>query len=87
LKIDRTFICDLTTSPDDAAMVTAILTLAHNLKLNVVAEGVETEEQLELLQTLKCDEWQGYLCSKPVPADMLKQLLVESGKAAGVLSS
>ncbi|MBC7900338.1 MAG: EAL domain-containing protein [Saprospiraceae bacterium] len=87
LKIDRTFICDLTTSPDDAAMVTAILTLAHNLKLNVVAEGVETEEQLELLQTLECDEWQGYLCSKPVPADILKQLLVESGKAAGVLSS
>lgn len=76
LKIDRSFIRDLTNSPDDSAMVSAILTLAHNLNLEVVAEGVETEEQLAVLRTMKCDEWQGYLCSKPVAADSLKSLLL-----------
>ena len=79
LKIDRSFINDLTNGSPDSAMVTAILTLAHNLKLNVVAEGVETQEQLTLLQELRCDEWQGYLCSKPVPAASLKELLLENG--------
>ncbi|MEJ7849048.1 MAG: EAL domain-containing protein [Pyrinomonadaceae bacterium] len=76
LKIDRSFIRDLTNSPDDSAMVSAILTLAHNLNLEVVAEGVETEEQLAMLKTMKCDEWQGYLCSKPIVADSLKDLLL-----------
>lgn len=75
LKIDRSFINDLASSTDDLAMVSAILTLAHNLKLDVVAEGVETEEQLALLETLKCDEWQGYLCSRPVPAASLEEML------------
>jgi len=76
LKIDRSFIRDLTNSPDDLAMVSAILTLAHNLNLEVVAEGVETEEQLAVLKTMKCDEWQGYLCSQPIVADSLKNLLL-----------
>ncbi len=78
LKIDRSFIHDLTNSPDDSAMVTAILTLAHNLKLEVVAEGVETDEQLAVLKSLKCDEWQGFLCSEPIPAAEFKKLLVGS---------
>ncbi len=60
-------------------MVSAILTLAHNLNLEVVAEGVETEEQLAVLKTMKCDEWQGYLCSKPLIADSLKSLLLNVG--------
>lgn len=76
LKIDRTFIRDLTNSPDDRAMVSTILTLAHNLNLEVVAEGVETEGQLAILKTMKCDEWQGYLCSEPVNADSLMRLLL-----------
>lgn len=77
LKIDKSFINDVTTDPDDAALVTAVITLAHNLRLKVVAEGVETEEQLTFLQNLNCDEWQGYLFSKPVPAEAFEALLVK----------
>jgi diguanylate cyclase (GGDEF)-like protein len=75
LKIDRSFISDVTTNQDDAALVTTIITLAHNLRLGVVAEGVETEEQLQFLEGLKCDEWQGYLYSRPVPFDSFSELL------------
>lgn len=75
LKIDKTFINDVTTNPDDAALVTAVVTLAHNLRLNVVAEGVETREQLEFLRALNCDKWQGYLFSKPLPAAAFESLL------------
>jgi len=75
LKIDKTFVMDVTENPDDAALVMAIMTLAHNLGLKVVAEGVETEEQLKFLRLLKCDEWQGYLCSKAIPAEEFGALL------------
>ncbi|MEP6635663.1 MAG: EAL domain-containing protein [Acidobacteriota bacterium] len=75
LKIDQSFVRDLTTDPDDAALVMTIVTLAHNLRLQVVAEGVETEEQLRFLRLLRCDEVQGYLFSKPLPAAGLEQLL------------
>ena len=77
LKIDKSFINDVTTDPDDASLVTAIVGLARNLRLAVVAEGVETAEQLEFLNTLHCDEWQGYLFSKPLPADDFAKLLAE----------
>jgi diguanylate cyclase (GGDEF)-like protein len=74
LKIDRTFINDATTDPDDAALVVAIITLAHNLRLQVLAEGVETEEQLRFLQLLKCDEGQGYFFGRPAPPESLSQM-------------
>lgn len=77
LKIDRSFVHDASTDPDDAALVMAIITLAHNLRLKVVAEGVETEEQLRFLHLLRCDEIQGYLFSKPLLADDFKQLFCE----------
>src|SRR5690349_3991607 len=74
LKVDQSFVRELTTDPDDAALVMAIITLAHNLRLKVVAEGVETEDQLRLLRLLRCDEIQGYFFSKPLPAEKLVSL-------------
>jgi EAL domain-containing protein (putative c-di-GMP-specific phosphodiesterase class I) len=78
LKIDKSFVEDVTTDPDDASLVRAIVNLAHNLRLSVVAEGVETEEQLSFLNLLRCDEWQGFLFSKPVPASEFYNLLLQN---------
>lgn len=77
LKIDKSFVQEVTTDPDDAAIVAAIITLAHTLKLKVVAEAVETVEQLDFLRGLKCDQMQGYLFSKPLPAEEITRLLAE----------
>jgi EAL domain-containing protein (putative c-di-GMP-specific phosphodiesterase class I) len=72
LKIDRSFVIDMTASPQGLALVSTIITLAHSLKLKVVAEGVETEEQSRLLRLLNCNEMQGYLFSKPVPSEIFE---------------
>jgi len=69
LKIDRSFVSDLETSNDARAIVSAVVHLAHDLGLAVVAEGVETEGQQRVLAALECDELQGYLFAKPMPAD------------------
>ncbi len=83
IKIDRSFVKDLHQDADDAAICAAILAMAQQLGLNVVAEGVETREQLEFLRRHKCDHIQGYICSKPLPApDFFALLLKLSGKAA-----
>jgi diguanylate cyclase (GGDEF)-like protein len=75
VKLDRSFVNGATSDPDDAALVMAIITLAHNLGLKVIAEGVETDEQMNFLRLLKCDEAQGYLFSKPVPGELFKSAM------------
>jgi diguanylate cyclase (GGDEF)-like protein len=80
LKIDQSFVRDMTTDPDDAALVMAIITLAHNLRLDVIAEGVETEEQLRFLHLLRCDAWQGYLFRRPLPPKAFEELVLVRGK-------
>ncbi|MGQ9581618.1 MAG: EAL domain-containing protein [Armatimonadota bacterium] len=75
VKIDISFIRDITTNADDAALCGAIIAMAHSLKLRVVAEGVETLEQLQFLEDLGCDEIQGYLVAHPVPAEELIDML------------
>lgn len=75
LKIDRSFLSEITARSDDASIVGAIVSLAHNLRLKVVAEGVETVAQLDLLKTLGCDQYQGYQFSPPVPAAEFESLM------------
>jgi EAL domain-containing protein (putative c-di-GMP-specific phosphodiesterase class I) len=74
LKIDRSFVVSMTESPVNRTIVSTIISLAHALGLKVVAEGVETEEQLNLLRLLKCDEMQGYLLGRPVPSEAIASL-------------
>jgi diguanylate cyclase (GGDEF)-like protein/PAS domain S-box-containing protein len=77
LKIKRSFVRGIATDLNDSAIITAVITLAHSLKLRVTAEGVESREQLELLRSLGCDEVQGYYFSSPISADQFTSLLRE----------
>jgi EAL domain-containing protein (putative c-di-GMP-specific phosphodiesterase class I) len=80
LKIDQSFVQDMLTDPDGASIVKAIIQLGHTLQLTVIAEGVEIDAQLAFLNESGCDEAQGYLFSRPVPADQFARLL-EKGLA------
>lgn len=77
LKINQSFVRDISADPDDMAIVTAIIAMARSLQLTVTAEGVETEEQLSFLESLNCDDYQGYYFSRPIPADEMTKLLRE----------
>ncbi len=84
IKIDRSFVRDIPQDADDAAIVTAILALAHSLRLEVVAEGVETPAQRRFLHALDCDLLQGYLVSPPVPAAQFAELVLARQAVAGL---
>jgi len=75
LKIDRSFVATMMRDPATMTLVQTIISLAHSLRLKVVAEGVETEEQANILRLLRCDQMQGYLFSKPLPANAMADLL------------
>jgi len=75
LKIDRVFINEIASRPEDASIVSAIVSLAHSLRLKVVAEGVETPAQLDFLKTVGCDEYQGYHFSRPLPAPEFERVM------------
>ena len=75
IKIDKAFVRDITIDPDDATITRTIIAMAHSLKLNVVAEGVETNEQLQFLRDEGCEEMQGYWLAKPLPPDQVTDVL------------
>jgi EAL domain-containing protein (putative c-di-GMP-specific phosphodiesterase class I) len=75
VKIDRSFIKDVHINPEDASICCAIMAMAHNLGMTVVAEGVETTEQYDYMKSIDCDEIQGYLTGKPVTADKFQAIL------------
>ena len=80
LKIDKSFVRDIMTDSDDRAITQAIISMAHSLKLEVVAEGVEEEGQLEILKSQGCDIIQGYLFSKPIPPENVLAILKEGAE-------
>jgi diguanylate cyclase (GGDEF)-like protein len=83
LKIDRSFVRDILTDPSGAAIAQTIISLSRTMRLSVIAEGVETEEQRGFLVDLGCDSYQGYLFSRPLPLDEIQMLLVGQGKRSG----
>ncbi len=84
VKIDQCFIRDLATNPNDAAIVRAIVSLCHSLELDIVAEGVETAEQLALLRAEGCNEVQGFYFAQPMPAEDLVAFVNERGAQARI---
>jgi EAL domain-containing protein (putative c-di-GMP-specific phosphodiesterase class I) len=80
LKIDQSFVRNIAQDSNNAALTTAIIDMARTLRLRVIAEGVETQDQLDFLRDRHCDEVQGYLLSRPLTAPAFQQLLVRAGE-------
>jgi EAL domain-containing protein (putative c-di-GMP-specific phosphodiesterase class I) len=79
LKIDRSFIQDIVQDSDDRAIIGAVTSMAHKMGIKTVAEGVETEEQLAFLRDSDCDEAQGFLFSRPLPAAEFNEMIAAAG--------
>ena len=82
MKIDKSFVSDVCKDPHDTSIVRAIINLGHALDLTVIAEGVETKEQLQYLSALECDVVQGFLFSKAISAQAFEELLMEQARVA-----
>ncbi len=80
LKIDRSFVTTMLNNPDTMTLVSTIISLAHSLRLDVVAEGVEQEDQAKVLRLLRCEQMQGYLFSKPLPFEKITEMLTTLGE-------
>ena len=85
LKIDRSFVRDILTNHDDAVIAEAIIALGHGLRLNIVAEGVETEAQFKFLRQLHCDEAQGFYFSKPLSTEEFTAYVLERNKSQDIV--
>jgi diguanylate cyclase (GGDEF)-like protein/PAS domain S-box-containing protein len=86
LKVDRSFVTDMASSAEHMAIVRTVLLLAESLRLRIVAEGIETAEQASMLRILRCDEGQGYLFGRPVPADAFERMLPVAPGAVGTIA-
>ena len=84
LKIDRSFVKDLQTSEDDAAICAAVIAMARELKLKVIAEGVENDDQLDFLRRHRCDQVQGYLIGRPAPVSEIETILASARESAAI---
>jgi CheY-like chemotaxis protein len=82
VKIDRAFVTEINNNPDDAAIATAIIAMAHSLRMGVIAEGVEAEAQMQFLRSRQCDYLQGYFFSRPVRADVFNAMVQEGRQLA-----
>jgi diguanylate cyclase (GGDEF)-like protein/PAS domain S-box-containing protein len=87
IKIDRAFIVNMSNSPEDMSIVSSIISLGHSLNLHIIAEGVETQEQSNLLRLLKCDQLQGFLISRPLPGAEIEALLQQTGQVRSAQST